>query len=290
MLNFLISLLIATQFLVPAQGIVAGAQTSSTQDFPRRRVTASFEPLVEAKSALVLDAQTGKILFQKNGFEARSIASITKLMTALVFLEQNPNWEKSVTIKIDDKQNGGKIVILPGEQLYLEDVFYTALVGSINSAAYELAVNTDLNYEEFIKRMNDKAKEIGMEQAVFVEPTGINASNRASARDIAMLLKEAMTEPKLKEALTKQTYSFKTLSGKSHLVTNTNELLKSYLNIEGGKTGYIDEAGYCLVNLIKQEATENEIIVVILGANTEESRFQENKFLAQWVFDNWEWQ
>ena len=289
MLNFFISLIIALQLVAPAQGIVAGVQDMRV-DFPRREITDSFEPIIEAKSALAMDVKTGKILFQKNGFEQRSLASITKLMTALVFLEREPEWDKQVRVSIDDRQNGGKLAVEPGETIRLEDLFFTALVGSINSATYELARATDLEYQDFINRMNDKAKEIGMENSIFIEPTGISSGNKATAKDVAVLLRVALAQEKIREALNTERYIFKTRSGKTHYINNTNELLESYLDIAGGKTGYIEEAGFCLVNLVKNEQAPEGIIVAILGAETKEARFQQNKFLSQWVFDNWEWE
>ena len=289
MINFLVSLIIASQLAIPLSGVVLGASTLDN-DYPKRKITGSFEPIIEAKSAISVDMVTGKILFQKNGFEKRPIASITKLMTALVFLDQNPDWNKNVTITQDDKFNGGRVALLPGEMINLRDLFRVALIGSINNAADALARSTDLSYQEFIERMNSKAGELRMKQSVFVGATGIEPENRATAEDVAILLREALSNPLIREVLTTEKYDFYALSGKRHIIKNTNKLLESYLEIEGGKTGYIDEAGFCLVNLVKSEVAPKGIIVVILGASTKEQRFQENKFLSQWVFDNWEWE
>ncbi|HRY63057.1 MAG TPA: serine hydrolase [Patescibacteria group bacterium] len=287
MFNFLISLIIASQLVAPVTEI-AGL-IANKEAYPKRRMTGSFEPVVEAESALVLDMETGKILYQKNGFKQRSMASITKLMTAVVFLENKTTWDKKIKITQDDKTNGGKLVWKPGEELGLKDLFNVALIGSVNSAAYELARATDLSYDDFIKRMNSKAEEIGMKEANFVEPTGLDARNKAMAMDIAKLTKYALNQPEIKNALTMSDYTFVAVSGARHTIKNTNKLLKSYLNIEGGKTGYTEEAGYCLANMVKGPEAGKDIVVVILGAKSEEERFQQNKFLSQWVFDNWEW-
>lgn len=289
MLNFLISLIIASQLVAPVSGMVLGV-SNVDRDYPRREVTGSFEPLIEARSALALDMETGKILFQKNGFEPRPIASITKLMTALVFLERNPDWNKQVTIMDDDKVNGGKVVVSPGEVVNLRDLFRLALVGSVNSAAEALARSTDLSYEDFILRMNQKAVEIGMDDSLFVEPTGIESGNRATAMSVAVLLRKALEEELVREVVTMDEYSFYSVTGQWHKIENTNKLLGSYLDIAGGKTGFIDEAGFCLVNLVRSEESPEGIVVVILGAPSEADRFQQNKFLSQWVFDNWEWE
>jgi D-alanyl-D-alanine carboxypeptidase len=138
--------------------------------------------------------------------------------------------------------------------------------------------------------MNAKAKELGMTESIFMDPTGIEIGNQATAMNVAWLLREALEEALVKETLTMDEYSFSAVTGQSHRIKNTNKLLGSYLDIVGGKTGYIDEAGFCLANLVKSQASSQGIIVVILGAKSEEDRFQQNKFLSQWVFDNWEWQ
>lgn len=288
MFNFLVSILIASQLVVPLTEIANIVDQKET--YPRRIDNGSFGPVIEAGSALVMDAESGKVLYQKNGFEPRPIASITKLMTALVFLENNLEWDREVVITKDDKESGGKVVVSPGEKLKLRDLFNVALVASVNSAAYELARVTDLSYDDFIKRMNSKAKEIGMMNANFVEPTGIDEHDRATAMDVAKLIQSAIKEDDIKEALTTTSYTFFSVEGSKYTIKNTNKLLKSYLDIWGGKTGYTEEAGYCLANLVHNKESGKNIIVVILGAGSEEERFQQNKFLSQWVFDNWEWQ
>jgi len=288
MFNFLISLLIASQLALPVSEIIG--LTSHQEIFPRRKMTGSFGPVIEAESALVLDVNTEKILYQKNGFKSRPIASITKLMTALVFLENNKTWNKKIKITQDDKSNGGKVVWKPGEEVELKDLFKVALIGSINSAAYELARATELSYDEFIARMNSKAKELGLKNSVFVEPTGLDQGNQSTAIDVAKLIKFALQQEEIKEALTMADYTFDNINGERHKIINTNKLLKSYLTIVGGKTGYTEEAGFCLANMVRGQEIGGDIVVVILGAGSEEERFQQNKFLSQWVFDNWQWQ
>jgi len=281
--------MIASQLVVPFSGIVLGANTMDG-NFPRRQVNTSFEPIIESKAAFVLDMKTGKVLYQKNGYEKRSIASLTKLLTALVFLETDPDWSKNVTVTQDDRVNGGVLVLKPGEVVNLKDLFRLSLVASVNNATMSLANSTELSYAEFIERMNLKAREIGMKESSFYEPTGIDERNQAAAEDVAHLLRSALNDSLIRETLLTERYEFYTVSGKFHGVNNSNKLLKSYLRIEGGKTGYIDEAGYCLANLVKSDQAKEGIVVVILGASSKEQRFQENKFLSQWVFDNWAWE
>jgi len=290
MLIFLISLIIVSHLTVPLSSLVSTIDAGAGMGYPRRRITNSFEPIIDSESAIAVDISSKKILFQKNGFEPRPIASITKLMTALVFLDQNPDMEQVVLVTQDDNGTGGPIQILPGESIKLEHLFKCALVGSINNAAYEIALASGVGYDEFIGKMNQKATEIGMKNANFVEPTGLSENNTATAEDVAILLREALYYEQINEVLLLPGYGFISEDGKQHYVKNTNLLLKSYLDIEGGKTGYIDEAGFCLVNLVRHAQCPQGIVVVILGAKSKEDRFQQNKFLAQWVFDNWKWE
>ncbi len=288
MLNFLASLIIAWQLIIPLQNVIMG--TATTQyTYPHRRVTYSFAPLIEAKSALALDIESGKILFQKNAFSSRPIASITKLMTAMVFLKHKPKGNDYILITDDDKLNGGKILLLPGMKIKANDLLQATLIGSLNNGATALAKATDLGDDEFVAEMNRQASEWGLSNTHFVEPSGVSHKNKSTAMDVAKLLWLALKNSKIQQALTTPIYSFYTQAGKRLTVHNTNELLKSYLDDLGGKTGYTDEAGYCLVNLVKNHQSERNIIVVILGAKTKADRFQESKFLTQWVFDNWQW-
>ena len=289
MLNLLVSLIMALQLVAPLQGVVLGTDNIGT-GLPQRKITNSFQPLLNSSSAFVLDMKTGKVLFQKNGYEKRSIASITKLMTAIVFLENNSDWNKNIKILDDDRLSGGKVVLLPGDVINLKYLFKATLIDSLNSGALALSRSSDLTQEEFIQHMNNKASELGMRNTFFVEPSGINPKNQATAMDVAILLRTALKYDLIKEALTTKRYSFDVMGGKRYTVTNTNELLSGYLDIVGGKTGYIDEAGFCLANLVRNEQVPDGIVVVILGANSKEQRFQENKFLSQWEFDNWQWE
>ncbi|MFH1890798.1 MAG: serine hydrolase [Candidatus Kuenenbacteria bacterium] len=290
MFNFLITLIIASQLIGPLNGIVDKMNQNLDLGFPKRRLTESFEPIIESQSAVVLDVVSNKILYQKDAYKVRPIASLTKLMTAIVFLEQGHDWEKYVQITQDDKTNGGKVQIMPGEIVRLEDVFNAALVGSANNAAYELARATDLEYTEFVQKMNDRSREIGMKDTKFVEPTGLDSANESTAIDAAIMLKYAMQKEEIRQTLSSAEYSFYSISGAKYYIKNTNELLDSYLNPIGGKTGYIEEAGFCLANFVQTDKVKAGIVTVILGAESREGRFQDNKFITQWVLNNWEWE
>lgn len=265
-----------------------------SRPFPpeRKEGSASLGIETTARAALVLDEGTGTILFEKNSDEKLSLASLTKLMTALVFLEKEVDWEENIKfIKADDRE-GGIFYARAPEEVTVEDLFNMTLVGSVNNAAVALARSTGESEEEFIARMNAKAESFKM-SANFVDQTGLEVENQGTARDVAKLLAAALREEKIREAVVQKRYVFSPKkSQKTYYVKSTDELLWSFLNEEpykliGGKTGYIEEAGYNLA--IEVQGDGHKIIVVVLGSTTAEDRFKEVKGLADWTFENYKW-
>ncbi len=287
MLNFLISLVLLTYFNQPLSGAVLAVRTNHT--FPQRRATESFGPLIKSREAIVIDNQSGKVLFAKKAYQAQPIASLTKLITAMVFLDQQPDLKHWVEIKDDDRLDGGRALLQPGEEFRAGDLLEATLVGSLNNGAKALSAATDLSPHEFVAAMNRKARELGIKQAAFVEPSGLSPDNRLSAYGVALALKAALKYPLIKRALSSEKWTLISRTGRIHIISSTNKLLGGYLDIVGGKTGYIDEAGFCLANLVRSRQVPAGIVVVILGAPNQTARFEENKFLSQWVFDNWRW-
>lgn len=241
-----------------------------------------------AVSAAVMDKNSSIILWKKNAEEIRSIASISKLMTALIFLENNPSWNREVTMLQEDETKGAINNISRGEIVRAEDLFYTSLIASDNNATKALARSTGLSEKEFIDEMNKKAKEIGLVNTKFFEVTGLDERNVSTAVDILNLAKEVFTKEEIKSATTKQNYEFTAVSGKAHKVYSTDHLLNSYLDIVAGKTGYINAAGYCLVAEVIS-ADGQPIISVVLGSASNDDRFKDLKVLSAWVFENYSW-
>ncbi len=243
---------------------------------------------IQAKSAGVIDKKTGLILWQKNAEEQRSLASITKLMTALVFLENNPGWNTSITMIKKDEVNGGNVNILRGETVKVKNLFYTSLIASDNNATNALVRSTGLEKNQFISLMNKKARELGLENTSFVGVTGLNNNNISTALDILKLARKAFSNEDIKEVTSHRVYSFYTSEGKFKKVYSTNKLLDSYLNIQAGKTGYITASGYCLVSEVLGNTNE-DIITVVLGSDTHDGRFYDLKVLSAWILDNFNW-
>ena len=244
-----------------------------------------------AKTMIVKDKKTGAVLFRKNEYEKRPIASITKLMSALVVLEKKPDWLATTTVVGADSLDTH---MYAGDVFTLEDLWQASLVGSSNKAILTLSQALGWPPEAFIERMNTKALELGMTDAYFADTTGLSEENVASASDIAILLKEALENKKIQETLlTKEITLYSAERKKSHHIWNTNRLLlgwvpQNFYEIVGGKTGYIVASGYNFAMQVGDSAG-HKITVVVLGADTNEARFTEAKEVGEWVFANYTW-
>jgi D-alanyl-D-alanine carboxypeptidase (penicillin-binding protein 5/6) len=246
-----------------------------------------------AKAVAVVDWLTGTPLFEKNAGDPLPIASITKLMTALVVLDREPDWNAETTYLGSDERPGGIPYLAPGERIAVGDLFNLSLVASANGATVALARSTGLSAQDFVAEMNAKAAELGMESARFADPTGLDPANVASARDVAVLIRHALDREMIHDAVMRRTYEFTALSGRPHAVRNTDELLGSFLDAEpyrflGGKTGFLHEAGYCF-GAAAENGDKGRVIAVVLGAPTKEQRFREVKSLLYWAFDAYSW-
>ncbi len=275
-------------------GDVAIEYTTTTVIIPARSTTNTFDNAsVSAKSFLVKDNETGEILIAKNEYAARPIASITKLMSALVLLDIGLDPEHGTTTAAN-----GEVfdTFLQSHLVYkTKDVWNVAFVGSSNRAILSLVDESGVTREEFVKKMNDKARELGMSDAVFFDPTGLDERDIASASDVLLLLKVALTKKKLTDALSRTQYSFATVIGQHKRdIYNTNWLLLGWIpntfhKLYPGKTGYIPESGYNFTTRIEDEG-KHAIDIVVLGAASHEARFEEARDIAEWVFENFKWE
>lgn len=268
---------------------------SRSEREPRRREDAADFNLkaLSAQAAYVMDSETNKVLFAYRENEKRSIGSLTKLMTALVFLETRPDWDKIITIEENDSGQG-RLYLAEGEIATVRVLFNVALVSSSNNATLALARSTGLLLEEFTARMNAKAREMGLFNTHFTEPTGLDPANQSTAREVTLFLKAALSEKLIKEAVGQKKYSFQLSNGQRRQTDSTNLLLFEKFpqgklkSVIGGKTGFVEEAGYCFAFAAENEAGR-QIITVVLGSGSHFSRFSEAKALAQWAFGVYEW-
>jgi len=237
---------------------------------------------IDSPSGILIDAGSGQVLWEKNAKEVRSIASITKLMTAMIFLDTNTSFDKVVAMEQSDMASGSNLQVSAGETLKVQDLFYSMLVGSANNASLALARSTGLSQEEFVSRMNAKAQNLGLTNTHFVEPSGLNPDNKSTVHDVVLFSKEALKSFSMLQGTTTKEYTFTTINrGVFHRIKNTNELLDSSLYVTGGKTGYLDEAGYCLMAKAKN-SQGREVIAVTLSATTSSSRFSDTEKLLRW--------
>lgn len=261
------------------------------KSFKKEEAAPNFN--LNASSGAVVLSSNNSLLFEKEADQARPIASITKLMTALVFLEHNPGLNTEYRVRADDHISGGKVNFWSGDTVLVKDLFYTALIASDNVATRALARSTGLSDEDFVKAMNDTAQRLGMFHSRFVEPTGLSNQNVSTAKDLARLVKETLNYPEIKQATTRASYQFETKEGKGRQVVTTDDLLRDAnnkdLKLQGGKTGYTNEAGYCFAAAFQSENGEEELISVVLGASSSEDRFQYTQSLVSWVYQYFSW-
>lgn len=250
---------------------------------------------LDATSAIVVDPKTGEILYEKNGDKKMPIASITKLMTANVVLDLGPEWNKVMEYsKYDDdvmdyagKWEMSYLYVDPGETLTVNDLFFSALVGSANNATYALYRSTGLIRSHFVEVMNRKAGELGMVSSHFAEPSGLDPENISTVRDLAKLGRKVFNNAKILQATTSKKYSFSTINTEeAHTILNKNKLLSKDLYVLGTKTGYLHESGKCIMAKAKNDFGD-EVLVVTLG-NFSENRddyFDEAEQLINWGLD-----
>ncbi|GEM_PF-596049 len=229
-----------------------------------------------AENGAIFDAQKNQLYFSKRPDRAWPIASITKLFTAYTFLDYNPGWDAVYEIKAEDKREGGRIYLYTGDQVTVKDLFYFSLVGSDNTATAALVHATGLSEPEFTQKINEKIKNLGLKNTRFADAVGLSDNNISTAREIALFAKIALAQPDISRAALTKRYEFTTKQGKKKSIDSTDQLLSAFpengVKIMGGKTGFINASGYCLVSCFKNEAGE-EIVTVVLGAKSDADRF-----------------
>jgi D-alanyl-D-alanine carboxypeptidase len=267
----------------------AKAGLPASPDKPVEEKIKLVEYDLQGSCGAVIEADGGKAVFAKEEKKPWPIASITKLMTALVFLENNPGWENIYEIKKEDKVEGGKINFFTGEKVKIKDLFYSSLVGSENTATLALTRSTGLSEEDFIKKMNEKAGQLTLKQTRFFDTVGLSKDNISTASEVALIAQAAFVKEEIREATLKKKHEFKTEEGRPKIIRNTDGLLEVFpqngIKILGGKTGYTELAGYCFVGRFTNKEGK-EIISVILGAESNDSRFSETKGLVEKVFES----
>ena len=248
-----------------------------------------------SKSALLMDAATGTILYEKNSHEAMPPASVTKVMTMLLIYEAEEDgqftWQDSVQVSEHAASMGGSQVFLePGETQTAAEMTKCIAIASANDAAVAMAEFVAGSEEAFVERMNKKAQELGMKETHFVNACGLDVDgHETSAYDIALMSRELMTRfPEIREYTTtwQDTIVHKTRKGESEFgLTNTNKLIKWYEGAPGLKTGSTGKALYCLSGTAERDGMH--LIAVVMAAPDFKVRFQEPMKLLDYGFANY---
>jgi D-alanyl-D-alanine endopeptidase (penicillin-binding protein 7) len=259
--------------------------TVQIRDTFSNSINYSSQPSVNARAALVMDAQTGEVLYSKNSNMSVPIASITKLMTAVVTADARLNMSEEITLQsIDFAGAGGKnssSTLRVGDTMNRAEALLFALMKSENPAAAALARTYPGGRPAFIAAMNAKAKQLGMSSTRFAESTGLDPHNISSARDLGILVSAASQYGLIRQFSTTPAYDFN-LGYRMLKSNNTNALVRNGgWNINLSKTGYINEAGRCVV--MHTTVNSRPAVVVLLGASSSQARTNDATNLLNWV-------
>lgn len=244
--------------------------------------TGALVPDVRAAAAIIFDPATGQILYEENSQDKRSIASITKVMTALVYMEDNPDLSADVTVERSDVYAASTTYLKAKDHLTAGELLHLLLIASDNGAARALARTSHGGTAPFVERMNEKAIELGLQNTSFADPSGLNPDNVSSAFDLSHLITFAANDERIASVMRTPTYTV-TTNRRTIPIHSTNHLLLSGdVDVMGGKTGFISKAGYCLATLIRLPQG-NPVAVVVLGARSNNGRFWETRHLFNWL-------
>ena len=238
------------------------------------------EPNISARNAIIINAETGMVLYEKKPDDRVAMASTTKLMTIMVVLEQ-ANLEDVVVIsKKSATVTGSTIHLAEGEKISVQALLYGLMLNSGNDAAIALAEHVSGSVEEFCVLMNNKAFQIGARNSSFTSPHGLdNLAHYTTARDLSLIAMKAFENPIIRKIV-----STKSIELEGHSFRNTNDLLFNVAGVTGGKTGFTNEAGRCMV--ISAESEGFKIISVVLGCDTKEQRTSDATKLVKYALEN----
>ncbi|MFD2611951.1 D-alanyl-D-alanine carboxypeptidase family protein [Paenibacillus gansuensis] len=262
------------------------ANANAATEAPKPQGALDLAP--NATSAVLMDASSGTIIYEKNGMEQRPPASITKIMTMLLIMEALDRGEIKLTDKVSTSEyaasmGGSQIFLEPGEEMTVDDMLKGIAMASGNDASVAMAEKLAGSEEAFVQRMNERAKELGMNSTNFVNCNGLPAPNHyTSAHDIALMSKELLKH----EEVTKYTSAYQDYlrkdSEKPFWLVNTNKLVRFYSGADGLKTGYTGEAKFCLSATAKRG--QFRIIAVVMGEPNTKIRNSEVSKMFDWGF------
>lgn len=251
-------------------------------------VSALSDEEVTAPSAVLIEPETMKVLYEKNAHEQRACASVTKVMTLILVMEAidsgKLNWDQMITASAHAASMGGSDIWLEdGEQMSVRDMVKATVVASANDAAVALAEAVSGTEDEFVRQMNEKAKALGMENTVFKNCNGLDEEGHlTTAYDVALMSCELIKHEEIFEFTS--IWMDELRDGKTQIV-NTNKLLKSYNGITGLKTGTTSQAGSCISATAERDGLS--LVAVVLGSETGTDRFKAAATLLDYGFANY---
>jgi serine-type D-Ala-D-Ala endopeptidase (penicillin-binding protein 7) len=264
---------------------MARAREAREAQVPRFKLdeTGALIPDLRAEAAIVYNPENGQVLWESNSTAKRSIASITKLMTAAVFLEDGPDLNQDVVVQRADVRAASTTYLRAGYKVTTGDLLHLLLIASDNAAARALARVSPHGAEGFIDRMNDKALELGLENTAYADPSGLLADNVSSAYDMAKLITFVSGDERMASIMRKQHHSIP-MARRTITIHSTNQLvMHGDVDVLGGKTGFIGKAGYCIATLLRLPQGGPQVAVVVLGAKSNAGRFWETRHLFNWL-------
>jgi len=261
------------------------------ENLPPTRNASSSEYDLKTGKGVVLDCKSGSTIYDKNSTEKVAIASITKLATALVFLQKNVSLDSVYEVKKEDRVEGGLLHLRTGDLVTVKDLLNLSLISSDNMATMALVNASDLSSKEFVIEMNIFAKTNGLVDTNFIDAIGLE-QNLSTALDVARLANLAFANETIAGIVSQEQYKFVTKNGREVIAKSTNILLDDKdddgVKVVGGKTGFTNSAGYCFVGKFVDDKNKN-IISVVLDESEKNSRFYQARNLAKWAYDNFTW-
>ncbi|MDP2837870.1 MAG: D-alanyl-D-alanine carboxypeptidase family protein [Candidatus Moranbacteria bacterium] len=284
--------------------VVAEDRGLATGFLPEQKEFSPRLSIVTAHASVIMDVDSGKVLYARNADERRQIASLTKLFTATIVMEQIKDLEELVTIDEEAIYSPGTRVgcprsgfcngerLKPGEKISARNLLKAALMNSANDAAIALGKHIGKTQDGFAKIMNQRAQELGLENSHFCTPSGLEPDGRehecySSAADVARIATHALEFPELWEIMRIEKQFITSADGEyTHEIFNTDQLLGQFPNLVGTKTGFTPLAGYSLLAVATDYTENHRVVAVVLD---DQSRWQSVRSMFDWSFQTFDW-
>jgi D-alanyl-D-alanine endopeptidase (penicillin-binding protein 7) len=241
-------------------------------------------PEILSHGIYVANAADNESIIGYNEDQVWPIASLTKVMTALIFFEQNPDLNTIVALDKDDMVGGSSIKVPVGTRFRADDLIHASLMSSANNTTHALYKATSLTLPEFVQKMNEKAAAMGLNKTHFVEPTGLDPNNVSTPQEYAHLMAAALDNDSIKQVMETTIYTMRPVKQRAFIIGNTNRFLKEKndFTVQGAKTGLLNESGFNLA--VKAEKDGHSVVAVVFGNSSWDDSFAAAKKLLSKAF------